>query len=269
MRGARRGDHTLSSPRVVIYSTILVASLVPPVYLFVRSFLHRDASDAVVAVVCGVLYLLMLSRLWDVASFQRRAMVRERTLRLAGAALCLGDLDRGDRGGRSARGDGPGQPARAGVAGAGDGPAGGAPRRPPARGHPGPRDHARGRRRRAVGRPAARADRGAAAEPGPPAVHPGGGVRRGPAGRRPGRSGRGRPALPADAQGPADRGPAHRGARRLRPAAGPQPTCRRRSRSWPARRRWRSSASPSPRRSSGSAARRCSARWSATPRTRS
>jgi diguanylate cyclase (GGDEF)-like protein/PAS domain S-box-containing protein len=87
MRGARRGDHTLSSPRVVLYSTILVASLVPPVYLFVRSFLHRDASDAVVAIVCGVLYLLMLSRLWDVASFQRRAMVRERTLRLAGAAL--------------------------------------------------------------------------------------------------------------------------------------------------------------------------------------
>ncbi len=87
MRRAHRGDHTLSSPRVVIYSTILVATLVPPVYLFVRSFLHRDASDAVVAVVCGVLYLLMLSRLWDVASFQRRAMVRERTLRLAGAAL--------------------------------------------------------------------------------------------------------------------------------------------------------------------------------------
>jgi diguanylate cyclase (GGDEF)-like protein/PAS domain S-box-containing protein len=87
MRGVRRGDHALSSPRVVIYSTILVASVVPPVYLFVRSFLHRDATDAVVAVVCGVLYLLMLSRLWDVASFQRRAMVRERTLRLAGAAL--------------------------------------------------------------------------------------------------------------------------------------------------------------------------------------
>jgi PAS domain S-box-containing protein len=87
MRGAHRGDHAVSSPRVVIYSTILVASLVPPIYLVVRSFLHRDASDAVVAVVCGVLYLLMLSRLWDVASFQRRAMVRERTLRLAGAAL--------------------------------------------------------------------------------------------------------------------------------------------------------------------------------------
>ncbi|HEX4088131.1 MAG TPA: EAL domain-containing protein [Trebonia sp.] len=87
MRGAHRGDHALSSPRVVIYSTILMASVVPPVYLFVRSFLHRDAGDAVVAVVCGVLYLLVLSRLWDVASFQRRAMVRERALRLAGAAL--------------------------------------------------------------------------------------------------------------------------------------------------------------------------------------
>ena len=87
MRGAHRADRTLSSPRVVIYSTILVASLVPPVYLFVRSFVHGDSGDAVVAVVCGVLYLLVLSRLWDVASFQRRAMVRERTLRLAGAAL--------------------------------------------------------------------------------------------------------------------------------------------------------------------------------------
>ena len=106
-------------------------------------------------------------------------------------------------------------------------------------------------------------------EPGPPPVRRGGGVRRRPAGASPARPGRGRPALPADAQGPADRGPAHRGARRLRPAAGCWPTCRRRSRSWPARRRWRSSASPSPRRSSGSAARRCSARWCATPRTRS
>jgi diguanylate cyclase (GGDEF)-like protein/PAS domain S-box-containing protein len=87
MRGAHRWDHTLSSPRLVIYSTILVASFVPPVYLLVRSFMRRDAGDAVVAVVAGVLYLVMLSRLWDVASFQRRAMVRERTLRLAGAAL--------------------------------------------------------------------------------------------------------------------------------------------------------------------------------------
>ncbi len=87
MRAAHRGDHTLSSPRVVAYATVLVASVVPPVYLFVRSFLHGDAGDAVVAVVCGVLYLLVLSRLWDVASFQRRAMVRERTLRMAGAAL--------------------------------------------------------------------------------------------------------------------------------------------------------------------------------------
>src|ERR1700689_4898184 len=87
MRGARRGDHTLSSPRMVAYSTILVASFVPPVYLLVRSFMRRDVGDAVVAVVAGVLYLVMLSRLWDVASVQRGAMVRSRTLRRAAAAL--------------------------------------------------------------------------------------------------------------------------------------------------------------------------------------
>src|ERR1700733_11090854 len=87
MRGAHRWDHTLSSARVVIYSTLLVASFVPPVYLLVRSFMRRDVGDAVVAVVAGVLYLVMLSRLWDMASFQRWATVRERTLRLAGAAL--------------------------------------------------------------------------------------------------------------------------------------------------------------------------------------
>src|SRR3984885_14337144 len=87
MRRAHRVDSALSSPRGVVYSTILVASVLPPGYLFVRSFLHRDTGYTVIAVVGGVLYLLVLSRLWDVASFQRRAMVRERTLRLAGASL--------------------------------------------------------------------------------------------------------------------------------------------------------------------------------------
>ena len=163
MRGAHRGDHALSSPRVVIYSTILVASLVPPVYLFVRSFLHRDASDAVVAVVCGVLYLLMLSRLWDVASFQRRAMVRERTLRMAGAALASAtsaeEIAAAVQHAATALVSQPEPVSRGRVT------ALLAVRRDgrlraviPVR-----RDHARGRRRRAVGRPAPRADRGAAA----------------------------------------------------------------------------------------------------------
>jgi hypothetical protein len=41
---------------------------------------RRDEADAIVAVLCGVLYLLMLSRLWDVASSYRRGLVRERKL---------------------------------------------------------------------------------------------------------------------------------------------------------------------------------------------
>jgi PAS domain-containing protein len=47
------------------------------------------AEDAV-AVACAVLYLLMLlSRLWDVASSHRRGLISERALRTAGAALAV------------------------------------------------------------------------------------------------------------------------------------------------------------------------------------
>jgi diguanylate cyclase (GGDEF)-like protein/PAS domain S-box-containing protein len=66
---------------------LVVASLVPPVILFVHAIQHRDGLDGVVAVAVGVLYLLMLSRLWDVAASHRRSLVRERTLRMASAAL--------------------------------------------------------------------------------------------------------------------------------------------------------------------------------------
>jgi diguanylate cyclase (GGDEF)-like protein/PAS domain S-box-containing protein len=75
------------SRRVLAYYAVSLVSVAPPIFLFVRAFLHRDEADAVVAVVCGVLYLLMLSRLWDVASSHRRGLVRERTLRMAGASL--------------------------------------------------------------------------------------------------------------------------------------------------------------------------------------
>ncbi len=43
--------------------------------------------SGVAAMVYGVLYLLMLSRLWDVAATNRRSLIRERTLRVASAAL--------------------------------------------------------------------------------------------------------------------------------------------------------------------------------------
>ena len=87
MGEAQREAHVVLSRRMLAYYAISLVSVAPPIFLFVRSFQHRDASDAVVAVLCAVLYLLMLSRLWDVASSHRRGLVRERTLRMAGAAL--------------------------------------------------------------------------------------------------------------------------------------------------------------------------------------
>jgi diguanylate cyclase (GGDEF)-like protein/PAS domain S-box-containing protein len=66
---------------------LMLASLIPPVYLFVHSFKEQDDIEAVVAVACGVLYLLLLIRLWDVAATNRRTLFRERTLRVASEAL--------------------------------------------------------------------------------------------------------------------------------------------------------------------------------------
>jgi diguanylate cyclase (GGDEF)-like protein/PAS domain S-box-containing protein len=80
--GPRAGDSAAGS--VVM---LMVASLLPPIVLFVHAYQKRDAVDGTIAVACGVLYLLMLSRLWDVASSHRRSLLRERTLRMAGAAL--------------------------------------------------------------------------------------------------------------------------------------------------------------------------------------
>jgi diguanylate cyclase (GGDEF)-like protein/PAS domain S-box-containing protein len=66
---------------------LMLASLIPPAYLFAHSFQKHDDIEAGVAVACGVLYLLMLSRVWDVAATNRRSLIRERTLRVASAAL--------------------------------------------------------------------------------------------------------------------------------------------------------------------------------------
>ncbi|MGH3250792.1 MAG: putative bifunctional diguanylate cyclase/phosphodiesterase, partial [Trebonia sp.] len=66
---------------------MMFASLVPPIVLFARSYTHRDDVEGIIAVACAVLYLLMLSRLWDVAASHRRGLIRERILRVAGAAL--------------------------------------------------------------------------------------------------------------------------------------------------------------------------------------
>jgi diguanylate cyclase (GGDEF)-like protein/PAS domain S-box-containing protein len=66
---------------------LVVASLIPPVFLFVHASRGRDGVEGVIAIACGVLYLLMLTRLWEVAASHRRSILRERTLRVASAAL--------------------------------------------------------------------------------------------------------------------------------------------------------------------------------------
>jgi diguanylate cyclase (GGDEF)-like protein/PAS domain S-box-containing protein len=80
------GQQAPETSRITII-TLIFASLIPPIFLFVRSYTHRDRVDGVIAVASGVLYLLMLSRLWDLAASHRRGLIRERTLRVASAAL--------------------------------------------------------------------------------------------------------------------------------------------------------------------------------------
>ena len=68
-------------------TVLMLASFIAPVVLFSRSFHSRDPDESVIAVFSALLYLLVLSRLWDVAASHRRALGRERAVRLAGASL--------------------------------------------------------------------------------------------------------------------------------------------------------------------------------------
>ena len=80
-----RRSQPLSSPfRLVL---IMVAALVAPVVLFVGSVRGQVIDAGVIAVCSALLYLLVLSRLADVAAALRRALVRAEVLRQAGAAL--------------------------------------------------------------------------------------------------------------------------------------------------------------------------------------
>ena len=79
--------HHIPDTAPVSVFLLMLASLVPPIFLLIQSVEHRDGVEGVVAVACAVLYLLMLTRLWDVAATNRRSLIRERTLRVASAAL--------------------------------------------------------------------------------------------------------------------------------------------------------------------------------------
>ena len=68
-------------------TVLMLASLIAPAVLFIQSLDGRYHDDSVIAVFSAILYLLVLSRLWDVAASHRRALGRERAVRLAGASL--------------------------------------------------------------------------------------------------------------------------------------------------------------------------------------
>jgi diguanylate cyclase (GGDEF)-like protein/PAS domain S-box-containing protein len=68
-------------------TVLMLASLIAPAVLFIQSVDGRYHDDSVIAVFSAILYLLVLSRLWDAAASHRRALGRERAVRLAGASL--------------------------------------------------------------------------------------------------------------------------------------------------------------------------------------
>ena len=72
---------------LVRLAVLMLASLIAPVVLFAESFRVRGGDGSVFAVFSAVLYLLVLSRLSDVAASHRRALGRERAVRQAGASL--------------------------------------------------------------------------------------------------------------------------------------------------------------------------------------
>ena len=68
-------------------TVLMFASLIAPVVLCIESFRFRGVDLLVIAVFSALLYLLVLSRLSDVAASLSRALGRERTVRQAGASL--------------------------------------------------------------------------------------------------------------------------------------------------------------------------------------
>jgi diguanylate cyclase (GGDEF)-like protein/PAS domain S-box-containing protein len=68
-------------------TVLMLASFIAPAVLFIQSFTGRNGDDSVIAVFSALLYLLVLSRLWEVAASHRRVLRRERAVRLAGPSL--------------------------------------------------------------------------------------------------------------------------------------------------------------------------------------
>ena len=68
-------------------TVLMLASFIAPAVLFIQSPRGRSHDDSVIAVFSALLYLLVLSRLWEMAASHRRVLRRERTVRLVGPPL--------------------------------------------------------------------------------------------------------------------------------------------------------------------------------------
>ena len=66
---------------------LMLASLIAPVVLLITVPKGPTSDVSVIAVFSAILYLLVLTRLWDAAASHRRALDRERVLRQAGLSL--------------------------------------------------------------------------------------------------------------------------------------------------------------------------------------
>jgi diguanylate cyclase (GGDEF)-like protein/PAS domain S-box-containing protein len=75
---------TVSPARLAL---LMLASLIAPIVMLTDLPGGPDVNVSVIAVFSAVLYLLVLTRLWDAAASHRRALDRERALRQAGLSL--------------------------------------------------------------------------------------------------------------------------------------------------------------------------------------
>jgi len=66
---------------------LMLASFIAPAVLLIQSVTGQNHDDKLIAAFSALLYLLVLSRLWEVAASHRRILRRERTVRLAGPSL--------------------------------------------------------------------------------------------------------------------------------------------------------------------------------------
>ncbi|MEU0666612.1 aminotransferase class I/II-fold pyridoxal phosphate-dependent enzyme [Streptomyces lavendulocolor] len=68
-------------------AVLACASMIAPVMLLVEALLGTVRDAAVIAVFSALMFLLVMARLWELVSEHRRAVTRERSLRVAAASL--------------------------------------------------------------------------------------------------------------------------------------------------------------------------------------